>query len=359
VKLALTVGYWGLGLDHREQASQVIEAERCGYDSAWVAEAFGSDAASMLGWLAAQTSTIGLGAGIFQMPGRSPAMTAMTAATLDGLSGGRFRLGLGPSGTQVAEGFHGVPFGPQLARTRDYLALVRMALSGRRLRYSGETIEVPRGGSDSPPLRLAIRPRQKPLPIYLAAMGPRATALAGELADGWIPFLFAPEAVPRAYASLAVGCERAGRTLTEVEIAPVVGVCVDDDLDAARDQLRPLLALYVGGMGSARHNFYNAWARDNGFADAAGEVQRLFLAGRRRQAAAALPAELIDAVSLCGPPERVRRRLGSYREVGVDTLIVWPVGSTPERRLGQIGTVAELLRESEALATAQPVDSEA
>jgi alkanesulfonate monooxygenase SsuD/methylene tetrahydromethanopterin reductase-like flavin-dependent oxidoreductase (luciferase family) len=204
---------------------------------------------------------------------------------------------------------------------------------------------------------LAIRPQQKPLPIYLAAMGPRATALAGELADGWIPFLFAPEAAPRAYASLAVGCERAGRTLTEVEIAPIVGVCVDDDLDAARDQLRPLLTLYVGGMGSARHNFYNSWARENGFARAAAEVQQLFLAGKRRKAAAALPAELIDAVSLCGPADRVRRRLGAYREVGVDTLIVWPVDSTPERRLNQIDTVAELLRESEALAAAHSVDS--
>jgi F420-dependent oxidoreductase-like protein len=357
MKLALTVGYWGLGLDHREQAAQVIEAERCGYDSAWVAEAFGSDGASMLGWLAAQTSTIGLGAGIFQMPGRSPAMTAMTAATLDGLSGGRFRLGLGPSGVQVAEGFHGAPFGPQLPRTRDYVALVRMALAGRRLRYEGEAIAVPRAGSESPPLRLAIRPLQKSLPIYLAAMGPRATALAGEIADGWIPFLFAPESAPRAFAALAEGCERGGRTTAAVEVAPVVGVCVDEDLEAARDRLRPLLALYVGGMGSARHNFYNAWARDNGFADAAAEVQRLFLAGRRRKAAAALPAELVDAVSLCGPAEGVRKRIGAFREAGVDTLIVWPVGATPEQRLGQVGAVAELLRESEAIASAPSLDS--
>jgi F420-dependent oxidoreductase-like protein len=348
VRLGLTVGYWGLGLDQREQAEQVIAAERHGYDSAWVAEAFGSDAATVLGWLAAQTSTIALGSCIFQMPGRTAAMTAMTAATLDGLADGRFRLGLGPSGVRVAEGFHGVPFTPQLTRTRDYLSVVRLALAGRRLRHPGEALAIPRPGFEGVPLRLSIRPRQRRLPIYLAAMGPRATALAGELADGWIPFLFAPEAAPRSFAALAEGCERAGRTLAEIDVAPVVGVCIDE-LGAAREMLRPLLALYLGGMGSARHNFYNAWARENGFAEAAAVVQEHYLAGRRAAAAAALPDELVDAVTLCGPAGRVRRRLDAYRSAGVDTLIVWPVGRTPEDRLGQIGAVAELTREAEAI----------
>jgi F420-dependent oxidoreductase-like protein len=342
VRLGLMVGYFGFGTTAAEQLALVREAERLGYDSAWAAEAYGSDAATVLAWLAAQTSTIGLGSAIFQIPARSPAMTAMTAATLDQLSGGRFRLGLGLSGPQVAEGWHGQRYDRPLARTRDYLTVVRLALERKRVAYQGETLELPLPDGPGKALKLTITPMQPRLPIYLGAMGPRNLALAGELADGWLGFMYAPEHAASFRDHLEQGAARAGRDLDGFDVAPTVQVHVGDDVDAARDVMRPFLALYVGGMGSRKRNFYNDQARRYGFERQAAEVQEHYLAGRKQEAAAALPAELIDLVTLCGPAGRVRERLAALRESGGGTLVAAPSAWTNEERLHQLRQLAEL-----------------
>ena len=344
MKLGLHIGYWGLGLTAADQLALVQEAERLGYDSVWTAEAYGSDAATILGWLAGATSRIRLGSAIFQMPGRSPAMTAMTAATLDQLSDGRMILGIGSSGPQVAEGWHGQRFGRQLQRTREYIAVVRMALARERVSFSGSTLELPLPDGPGKALKLTIAPVQERIPVFLAAIGPRNTALAAEIADGWLPTLFSPEHVAEFRPLLAEGFERAGdgRGFDSFEIAPTVNVMVSPDLEAARDAMRHYVALYVGGMGSRRQNFYNALVRRYGFEEAAETVQTLYLEGRRDEAAAALPDELIDTLTLCGPRERVRERLDVYRSAGVGTLLVSPMAWSFEERLAQLRFVAEL-----------------
>jgi F420-dependent oxidoreductase-like protein len=342
VRLGVHIGYWGLGLTAGEQLQIVREAERLGYDSVWAAEAYGSDAATVLAWLAAGTSTIKLGSAIFQIPGRTAAMTAMTAATLDTLSNGRMRLGVGASGPQVAEGWHGQRYGRMLQRTREYVAVVRMALARERVEFHGETLELPLPDGPGKALKLTIAPVQERIPIYLAAIGPKNTALAGEIADGWIPTLFAPEHVAEFRTHLEEGAARAGRSLDGFDVAPTVNVLVTDDLATGRDAMRPYLALYVGGMGSREQNFYNRLAVRYGFGDAAKTVQDLYLEGKREDAGAALPDELIDLVTLCGPREHVRERLAVYRDAGVGTLMVTPMAWTAEERLSQLRQVAEL-----------------
>jgi F420-dependent oxidoreductase-like protein len=344
VKLGVHVGYWGLGLSADDQLALVQEAERLGYDSVWTAEAYGSDAATILGWLAQATSSIRLGSAILQMPGRSPAMTAMTAATLDQLSGGRMILGIGSSGPQVAEGWHGQRFGRQLQRTREYVEVVRLALSRQRVEYRGETLELPLPDGPGKALKLTIAPVQERIPVFLAAIGPKNTTLAAEIADGWIPTLFSPEHVAEFRPLLEEGFARAGdgKGFDDFEIAPSVNVFVTDDVAAARDAMRPYVALYVGGMGSRKQNFYNALVQRYGFEDAAREVQDLYLEGKRDEAMAALPDELLDTVSLCGPPDTVRERLAVFRDAGVGTLMVSPMAWTFEDRLRQLRLVAEL-----------------
>jgi F420-dependent oxidoreductase-like protein len=344
MRLGLSIGYWGLGLTKEQQLGLVQEAERCGYDSVWAAEAYGSDSATVLAWLAGQTERIRLGSAIFQIPGRSAGMTAMTAATLDQLSGGRFILGLGTSGPQVSEGWHGVRFGKQLQRTRDYVAVVRMALARERVQYEGETLRLPLPDGPGKALKLTIAPVQERIPIYIAAIGPKNTELTAEIADGWIPFMFSPDHVGEFRGHLQAGFERAGngKGFGDFDIAPTVSVAVSDDVEAARNAMRPLLALYVGGMGSRKQNFYNALVQRYGFADAAREVQDLYLEGKREEAAAALPEELIELVTLCGPAGAVRERLAVFRDAGVGTLMVSPMAWTYENRLDQLRTVAEL-----------------
>src|SRR5690242_15586420 len=277
MKLGVHIGYWGLGISSEDQLKIVQEAERLGYDSVWAAEAYGSDTATVLGWLAGQTSTIRLGSGIFQMPARSAAMTAMTAATIDQLSVGRMILGIGSSGPQVAEGWHGQRFARQLARTRDYVAVIRMALARERVEFHGETLELPLPDGPGKALKLTISPVQQRIPIYLAAIGPRNTALAGEIADGWIPTLFSPEHVSELRPLLEEGAERARRTLDGFDIAPTVNVFITDDLQGARDAMRPFIALYVGGMGSRKQNFYNQLVSRYGFESEAKTVQDYYL----------------------------------------------------------------------------------
>lgn len=342
MKLGVHVGYWGLGMGAEDQLAVVQEAERLGYDSVWSAEAYGSDAATVLAWLAAQTSTIRLGSAIFQMPGRSPAMTAMTAATLDQLSGGRMLLGIGSSGPQVAEGWHGQRFARQLQRTREYVAVVRMALARERVDFHGETLELPLPDGPGKALKLMIPPVQERIPIYIAAIGPKNTQLAGEIADGWIPTFFSPEYVADFRALLEEGAGRADRSLDGFDIAPTVNAYVSDDREQARDLMRPVLALYIGGMGSRDQNFYNRLVQRYGFEAAAAEIQDLYLSGKKEEAGAAIPNELIDMVSLCGPRDVVRDRLAAFRDAGVGTLMVTPMAFTRDDRIEQLRLVAEL-----------------
>src|SRR3954470_13850766 len=343
MRLGLSIGYWGLGLSSEDQLDLVRTAEETGWDSVWAAEAYGSDTATVLAWLAAQTSSIRLGSGIFQMPGRSPAMTAMTAATLDILSNGRMMVGIGSSGPQVAEGWHGQRFGKQIQRTREYIGILRKALARERLEFDGEVYELPLPDGPGKALKLMISPIQERMPIYLAAIGPNNTRLAGEIADGYMPFIFAPERVSDARDLLEEGAARSGRSLDGLDIAPTVNVSIDDDVERARDVMRPVLALYIGGMGSRKQNFYNQAVQRIGFEDAAREVQDLYLDGKKEEVAAALPGELIDKITLCGPPERIKDRLDAYRDAGVGTMIINPMSFVPDERVQMVRRLAELL----------------
>jgi F420-dependent oxidoreductase-like protein len=342
MKLGVHVGYWGLGMGPQDQLAVVQEAERLGYDSVWTAEAYGSDAATVLAWLAAGTSKVKLGSAIFQIPARSAAMTAMTAATLDELSGGRVLLGIGTSGPQVAEGWHGQPFARQLLRTREYVEVVRKALARERVEFHGETLELPLPDGPGKALKLMITPVQERIPIYLAAIGPKNTELAGEIADGWIPTFFSPEYVSEFRKLLEEGAARSGRSLDGFDIAPTVNAYVSDDRALARNLMRPVLALYIGGMGSRRQNFYNNLVQRYGFEQAATEIQDLYLDGKKEEAGTAIPDELIDMVSLCGPRDVVRDRLAAFREAGVGTLMITPMAWTAEDRIKQLQAIAEL-----------------
>jgi F420-dependent oxidoreductase-like protein len=345
VKLGVSVGYWGLGLTAADQLDIARTAEELGYDSIWTAEAYGSDAATVLAWLAAGTERIKLGSGIFQIPARSAAMTAMTAATIDNLSGGRFILGLGTSGPQVSEGFHGVRFAKQLQRTREYVAVIRLALSRQKIEFHGETLELPLPGGPGKALKLTIRPVQEHIPIFLAVLGSKNVALAGEIADGWLPVFFSTEHMKELRAPLEEGAARINRSLDDFRICPSVNVMIGDDLENARNAMRPILALYVGGMGSREQNFYNRLMSGYGFERAAAEVQDLYLEGRKTEAMFALPDEFIDLVSIVGPRDRAKEKIRAFRDAGVDTLIVWPIMPDNEERKNQLELVAEINQE--------------
>jgi F420-dependent oxidoreductase-like protein len=334
--LGANVGYVGMLGPLEAERDFAVEAERLGYDSVWVGEPYGNDAATVLAWLAAHTSRVRLGSSILAIPGRTPAMCAQTAATLDLLSGGRLVLGLGTSGPQVSEGWHGVPFAHQLARTREYVEIVRMALRREVVRHEGEAFTLPLPGGEGKALKLILRPLRADVPIMLAALGPRNVALCGEIADGWLPLWWAPEHAARLAAPLAEGAARAGRDVSEVALCPNVMVRIDDDLAAARDVMRPALALYVGGMGSRRRNFYKALVESYGFEDVAAGIQERYLAGHPGEAAALVPDELVDLTCLVGPEDRVSDRLAAYRDAGVDTLVAIPAAFTLEDRIEQL-----------------------
>jgi F420-dependent oxidoreductase-like protein len=298
----------------------VQTAEQLGYDSVWAAEAWGTDAVTVLAWLGASTTTIKLGSAIMQIPGRTPANTAMTAATLDLMSGGRVILGLGTSGPQVVEGWHGQPWGKPLGKTREYIELVRAALRREVVEHEGEHYRIPYDGPGATglgkPLKLMLRPLRADIPIYLAAIGPKNVALAAEIADGWLPIFVVPECFDDAFGASLAGA-RDG-----FEVAATASVLVGDDVQALRDALKPHLALYVGGMGAKGRNFYNSLVRRYGFEADAERIQELYLGGHHRDAIAAVPDELVDAVALVGPKERIRERLDAWHETPVTTLIV-------------------------------------
>jgi F420-dependent oxidoreductase-like protein len=320
VKLGVNLGYAPPGTNPVELVPLVQHAEELGYDSAWAAEAWGTDAVSVLAWLAASTSRIKVGSAIMQIPGRTPANTAMTAATLDLMSGGRFILGLGTSGPQVVEGWHGEPWGKPLGKTREYIEIVRTALRREVVAHEGEHYRIPYDGPGATglgkPLKMMMRPLRPDIPIYLAAIGPKNVALAAEIADGWLPIFVDPERFGAAFGPSIAGVREG------FEIAATVSVLVGDDVDALRDALKPYIALYVGGMGAKGKNFYNALVRRYGWEAEAERIQELYLGGQQRDAIAAVPNELVDALALVGPKERIRDRLAAWRETPVTTLVV-------------------------------------
>ena len=313
------MGYAPPGTNPTELIALAQEAERLGYDSAWAAEAWGTDAATVLSWLAATTTTLKVGSAIFQIPARTPAATGMTAATLDLMSGGRFLLGLGLSGPQVVEGWHGQAWGKPIAKTREYVEMVRSVLRRETLEHDGEHYQVPYAGPASTglgkPLKLMARPLRADVPIYLAAFKPRAVELAAEIADGWLPIFFSPE---RARERFPAPFARDGG----FDIAPAVPAVLADNVEDARDALRPYYALYVGGMGARGQNFYNDLVSSYGFEAEAKKIQDLFLDGKQRDAAAAVPDALIDEMALVGPQDRLADRLAAWRESGATTMLI-------------------------------------
>jgi F420-dependent oxidoreductase-like protein len=320
VKLGVNLGYAPPGTNPAELVPLVQTAEALGFDSVWAAEAWGTDAVTVLAWLAASTTRIKVGSAIMQIPGRTPANTAMTAATLDLMSGGRFILGLGTSGPQVVEGWHGQPWGKPLGKTREYVEIVRTALRRELVEHTGEHYRIPYDGPDATglgkPLKLMLRPLRADVPIFLAAIGPKNVALAAEIADGWLPIFVDPERFDDAFGPSLAGA-RAG-----FEIAATVSVLVGDDVPALRDSLKPYLALYIGGMGARGRNFYNTLVRRYGWEAEADRIQELYLGGSQREAIAAVPDDLVDALCLVGPKERIRDRLAAWRETPVTTLVV-------------------------------------
>lgn len=312
------MGYAPPGTSPLELIALAQEAERLGYDSAWAAEAWGTDCVTVLAWLGATTERIKLGSAIMQIPGRTPTLTAMTAATLDLLSGGRFLLGLGTSGPQVVEGWHGQPWGKPLGKTREYVEIVRAALRREVVEHHGEHYDIPlRGGTGlGKPLKLLARPLRAEIPIYLAAIGPKAVAQTFEIADGWLPIFWSPEKARDAFGDV-LDRARAG-----FDIAPNAPAILTDDVEAGRELLKPYYALYIGGMGARGQNFYTDLARRYGYEEAAGKVQELYLAGHKREAAAAIPDALVDELALVGPRERLAERLDAWRASGVTTLLV-------------------------------------
>lgn len=345
MRLGLNLGYWGAGND-ADNLELAREADRLGYSVVWAAEAYGSDAATVLAWIAAQTDSIDIGSAVFQIPGRTPANTAMTAATLDTLSGGRFRLGLGVSGPQVSEGWHGVRFDKPLARTREYVDIVRMALAREKVRYEGEFFTLPLPDGPGKALTLTVHPVRERLPIYLAAIGPRNLALCGELADGWLAIFFSPEHAGELMQPLREGREKAGLTMDGFDVVPTVPVVLGDDPERCADPVRFYSALYVGGMGSRDKNFYHQLACRLGYEEAADRIQESYLARDYDAAMAAVPFEFMDRTALLGPRERVRDRLSAYADAGVTTLTLGLYAGSLEERLHTLREMVEILDES-------------
>ena len=330
MRLGVNLGYqdWANGLAAAVKTAQTCD--RLGFHSCWTAEAYGTDAVTPLTWIAAHTEKINVGPAIMQMPARSPAMTAMTAATLDGMSGGRFLLGLGLSGPQVAEGWYGQAFPKPLARTREYIDIVRRVIAREEpVTAPGPHYPLPYAGPDATglgkPLRSTVHPLRADLPIYLAAEGPKNVALAAEIADGWLPFLFSPRANAEFAGYLDEGFARrdpALRPRAEFEVAVQLAVVPHPDVEAAADLVRPTIALYVGGMGAKEVNFHRNVLDRLGYADACARIQGLYLAGRKKEAIAAVPTALVEEVALVGPPEKIRDELAAWEESVVTTMLV-------------------------------------
>ncbi len=351
MKLAIHFGvstYTSSNEDWQSALAYVIEAERLGVDSAWTAETWGYDGATPLAYLAAQTTRIRLGAGILQVGTRTPALTAMTAMALASLSGDRFILGLGVSGPQVIEGWHGVPFARPLQRLRETVEIVRRVTRGERLVYHGEIYTVPLPGGEGKALISSVPPRPH-LPVYLATLGPKSLELTGALADGWLGTSFIPEHASLFFDPIAAGATQAGRTLADLDLQVAAGVVAfSDDVERLIAPRKPGLAFTLGAMGSRQHNFYNEVFQRSGYADVALEVQDLWFKKQREAAVARIPDELVLKTNLIGTEEMVRERLRKYRHAGVNTLQILPDGETLDERLATLARLVELVKEINA-----------
>lgn len=325
MRLGLNIGYSGSSIG--DVLPLIEHADKVGIDSVWAAEAYGSDAATVLAYVAAKTHNVKVGSAIFQMPARTPANTAMTAMTLDALSDKRMLLGLGLSGPQVVEGWHGVPYGKPLTRTREYVEIVRTIIArDEPLAFQGEEYQIPFTGVGATglgkPLKSILHPVRNRIPIYLASIGPKNVQLTAEIGDGWLPIFYSPEREDIYNENLDIGFTKARRDGSDFDIAPTAHVAMGDDLDACRDQLRPLFALYIGGMGARGKNFYFNLATRYGFEQAAEQIQDLYLDGKKDQAAAAVPDALVDECALVGPLDRIIDRLQAWKESRIGTLIL-------------------------------------
>jgi len=343
----MLLGYSG---GFAETVAELAEHERAGLGIVWVPEAYSFDAVSQLGFLAARTSRMEIAAGILQIYTRTPTLTAMTAAGLDFVSGGRFTLGLGASNPQVVEGFHGVRYDAPVGRTREIVEICRAVWRRERVEHEGRHYRIPlpadEGTGLGKPLRLINHPVRERIPIVLAALGPRNVALAAEIAEGWLPILYVPERAGALWGpALDDGRAKRDPALGPLDVVASATLCITDDAEAARralDGVRPFVALYAGGMGARGHNFYNDIVRGYGWADEAREIQDLYLDGKKDAAAAAVPREMLETMSLIGPRGHVAERLAAFAEAGVTTLNVTPLGGSPAERVAQVAAVVEL-----------------
>ncbi len=350
LKLGLNLGYWGIGPQGEEATEIVLAAERLGFDSVWSAESYGSDAVSVLAYLAAKTETIGLGAAILQVPARQPAAAAMAGVTIDALSNGRFIFGFGPSGPQVSEGWYGVPYEKPWGRTREYVEIVKEIVAREgRLEYQGKhfTLPLKEGAGvtgQGKALKLNVHPVRNEIPVYLGAIGRKSVELAAEIADGWIPIFFSVDKWQEAWGEhIEAGLAKGGRSREDFTVSPSVQVAIDGDLDAARGLVKAGLLLYLGGMGSKKTNFYADLTRRFGFAEVADEVQSLYLDGKREEAYAAIPDELVDATAMIGTEEGVAERVKRFADAGVGRMIVSPMHGNFDENVRCLEKLSEMV----------------
>ncbi|GAA4912011.1 LLM class F420-dependent oxidoreductase [Actinomycetospora succinea] len=344
----------GMGLNYsggfEETVAELAEHEAAGLDIAFVPEAYSFDAVSQLGFVAARTSRLEIASGILQIYTRTPSLTAMTAAGLDYVSGGRFTLGIGASGPQVIEGFHGVRYDAPLGRTREIVDICRQVWRREKVQHSGKYYDIPlpadQGTGLGKPLKIINHPVRDRIPIVLAAIGPKNVALTAEIAEGWLPILFVPERAHEVWGeSLEAGTAKRDPALGPLQTYLQASLCITEDADTAQqmlDGMRPFVALYVGGMGAKGKNFYNELAQRYGYEEEAAKVQDLYLDGKKDEAAAAVPEDLVKAMSLIGPRSYVAERLQAFADAGVTTINVTPLAGTPAERVSLVGQVKEL-----------------
>jgi F420-dependent oxidoreductase-like protein len=338
MKLSTALMYNG---NPRDAADQVADLEKAGLDTVWVAEAYGFDSPTLMGYLAARTETVNIGSAILNVYSRTPALLAQTAAGLDNVSGGRAILGLGASGPQVVEGWHGMPYSKPLGRTREAIEIIRAAMRREKLEYDGKSFQLPlpqgQGTGLGKPLKMLTHPERSNVPIYIAALGQKSVEGAAEYADGWLPFLYTPEGAPKVWAeALAAGGAKRSDDLAPLEIAAGGMVAVGDDVKGLLDFARPLFALYIGGMGARGKNFYNDLACQYGYEKEAAEIQDLYLDGKKKEAEAAVPLELLEQSNLVGPASYVKERVEAFRESGVTNLQITPASDDPAGLVRQL-----------------------
>src|SRR4029077_144034 len=340
LKLGLNLGYWGIGPQGDDATEIVLAAERFGFDSVWAAESYGSDVVRVLSFLAQEPREIQTGSSILQVPARQPAAAAMAGITIDALSGGRFMFGFGPSGPQVSEGWYGVPYEKPWGRTREYVEIVKQVVArDGRLEYEGKHFKLPLAEGEGvtgqgKALKLNVHPIRNEIPIYLGAIGRKSVELAAEVADGWIPIFFSVDKWEDAWGEhIEAGLSKSGRSREDFAVSPSVQVAIDGDLDAAHDLVKAGLLLYLGGMGSKKTNFNADLTRRFGFAEVADEVQSLYLEGKREEAYAAIPDELVDATAMIGTEDEVADRVKRFADAGVDRMIVSPMHGNPDENV--------------------------